>query len=81
MTRPQTLMPYGFLALSSQDPGNDWRQDLRTGLGLRWQWWFDDDRYNAYRSHLTVRTEYQQALGGNLYEHANGVLLGVELNF
>ncbi len=80
-TRPQTLMPYGFLAFSSQDPGNDWRQDLRTGLGLRWQWWFDDDRYNAYRGHLTVRTEYQQALGGNLYEQANGVLLGVELNF
>ncbi|GGU50969.1 hypothetical protein GCM10009504_04380 [Pseudomonas laurentiana] len=78
---PQTLMPYGFLAFSSHDPGGDWRQDLRTGLGLRWQWWFDDDRYNAYRGHLTVRTEYQQALGGNLYEHANGVLLGVELNF
>ncbi|MCU1752071.1 NfrA family protein [Pseudomonas sp. 6D_7.1_Bac1] len=77
----QTLMPYGFLEFASQDPSNDWRQDLRTGLGLRWQWWFDDDIYNAYRAHLTVRTEYQQSLGGNLYEGGNGVLLGVELNF
>ncbi|QPG61699.1 phage receptor [Pseudomonas sp. BIGb0427] len=78
---PQTLMPYGFLEFSSQDPSNDWRQDLRTGLGLRWQWWFDDDRYNAYRGSLKVRAEYQQSLGGNLYEHANGVLLGAELTF
>jgi adsorption protein A len=77
----QTLMPYGFLEFATQDPNNDWRQDLRTGIGLRWQWWFDDDIYNAYRAHLTVRTEYQQSLGGNLYEGGNGVLLGVELNF
>ena len=77
----QTLMPYGFLEFATQDPGNDWRQDLRSGFGLRWQWWFDDDIYNAYRAHLTVRTEYQQSLGGNLYEGANGVLLGVEVNF
>jgi adsorption protein A len=77
----QTVMPYGFLEFSSQDPSNDWRQDLRTGVGLRWQWWFDDDRYNAYRAHLTVRTEYQQSLGGNLYDGGNGMLLGVELNF
>lgn len=77
----QTLMPYGFLEFASQDPSNDWRQDLRSGVGLRWQWWYDDDRYNAYRSKLTVRTEYQQSLGGNLYEGGNGVLLGVEWNF
>ncbi|CAK9889048.1 Bacteriophage adsorption protein A [Pseudomonas fluorescens] len=76
---PQTLMPYGFLEFSNQQPDNQWRQDLRTGLGLRWQWWFDDDRYNAYRGSLKVRAEYQQSLGGNLYEHANGVLLGAEL--
>ena len=77
----QTIMPYGFLEFASQDPSNDWRQDLRTGVGLRWQWWYDEDRYNAYRSKLTVRTEYQQSLGGNLYEGGNGVLLGVEWSF
>ncbi|BAN47483.1 phage receptor [Metapseudomonas resinovorans] len=78
---PQTLMPYGFLEFSAQDPSNDWRQDWRTGVGLRWQYWYGDDRYNAYRAHVTVRTEYQWGLGGNLYEQAEGVLVGVEVNF
>ncbi|MFJ4396034.1 phage receptor [Pseudomonas sp. NPDC089396] len=80
-TSPQTLMPYGFLEFSSQDPSNDWRQDARAGVGVRWQWWFDDDRYNAYRGSLKVRAEYQQSLGGNLYERANGVLVGAEMSF
>ncbi|NIE74725.1 phage receptor [Pantoea sp. Ap-967] len=78
---PQTIMPYGFFEFASQDPSNDWRQDARTGVGMRWQWWFDDDRYNAYRGSLKVRAEYQQSLGGNLYEQANGVLVGVEMTF
>lgn len=78
---PQTIMPYGFVEFSSQDPSNDWRQDARAGVGVRWQWWFDDDRYNAYRGSLKVRAEYQQSLGGNLYERANGVLVGAEMTF
>ena len=78
---PQTLMPYGFFEFSSQDPSNDWRQDARAGVGVRWQWWFDDDRYNAYRGSLKVRAEYQQSLGGNLYKSANGVLVGAEMTF
>lgn len=78
---PQTLMPYGFVEFSSQDPSNDWRQDARAGFGVRWQWWFDDDRYNAYRGSLKVRAEYQQSLGGNLYQRANGVLVGAEMTF
>ncbi|WP_054885445.1 phage receptor [Pseudomonas sp. NBRC 111130] len=78
---PQTLMPYGFFEFSSQDPSNDWRQDTRAGVGVRWQWWFDDDRYNAYRGSLKVRAEYQQSLGGNLYKSANGVLVGAEMSF
>ena len=74
-------MPYGFAEFSSQDPSNDWRQDARAGVGVRWQWWFDDDRYNAYRGSLKVRAEYQQSLGGNLYKSANGVLVGAEMSF
>ena len=74
-------MPYGVIQFSSQDPNNDWRQDLRVGAGLRWQMWFDGSRYFAYNAKLTVRTEYQRAVGGNLYEKANGMLLGLELNF
>lgn len=78
---PQTLMPYGFAEFSAQDPSNDWRQDLRSGVGLRWQYWYGDDRYNAYRAHVTVRTEYQLGMAGNLYEKANGWLVGLEVNF
>ncbi|KAF1055006.1 MAG: Bacteriophage adsorption protein A [Stenotrophomonas maltophilia] len=78
---PQTLMPYAFGEFSAQDPSNDWREDWRTGVGLRWQYWYGEDRYNAYRAHVTVRTEYQFGVGGNLYERANGWLLGLEVNF
>ncbi|MDF3935742.1 NfrA family protein [Pseudomonas citronellolis] len=78
---PQTLMPYGFGEFSAQDPDNDWRQDLRSGVGLRWQYWYGEDRYNAYRAHVTVRTEFQWGLAGNLYEQANGWLVGLEVNF
>ncbi|MBA4242294.1 MAG: phage receptor [Pseudomonas sp.] len=77
----QTLMPYGFIEFSAQDPNNDWRQDLRTGVGLRWQLWYGDSRYNAYPARVTVRGEYQWGLAGNLYERADGWLLGVEVNF
>nr|WP_239482018.1 phage receptor [Pseudomonas insulae] len=78
---PQTLMAYGFGEFATQDPDNDWRQDLRSGVGLRWQYWYGDDRYNAYRAHVTLRTEYQLGLGGNLFEQANGWLVGLEVNF
>lgn len=78
---PQTIMPYAFGEFSTQDPSNDWRQDLRSGVGLRWQYWYGEDRYNAYRAHVTVRTEYQLGMAGNLYEKANGWLLGLEVNF
>lgn len=78
---PQTIMPYGFAELSAQDPSNDWRQDLRSGVGLRWQYWYGEDRYNAYRAHVSVRTEYQLGMAGNLYEKANGWLVGLEVNF
>lgn len=78
---PQTLMPYAFGEFSAQDPNNLWRQDLRSGVGLRWQLWYGDDRYNAYRANIRVRTEYQFGMAGNLYEQANGWLLGMEVNF
>jgi adsorption protein A len=71
----QTLGPY----LVGQGTEQDRQQDLRVGAGLRWQLWFDDDRYNAYRRRLSMSVEYQQALGGNLYERANGLQIGIEL--
>ncbi|RCK45626.1 hypothetical protein TH25_17900 [Thalassospira profundimaris] len=77
----QTIMPYGFVEASAQDPDNTWRQDLRGGIGVRWQLYTDDDKYNAYRTRVHARLEYQKSLGGNLYEGADGVLFGLEVNF
>lgn len=76
----QTLMPYAMLQLTSQET-DDWREDLRTGLGVRWQLWSHDDSYTAYRGRLSMRLEYQQALGGTLYGGENGWLSALEWNF
>ncbi|TBU86558.1 NfrA family protein [Phytopseudomonas dryadis] len=77
----QTLMPYALLQAGSQSGELDWREDLRAGVGVRWQLWFDDDRYNAFRGRLSLRVEYQQSLGGTLYDGEGGWLTGLELNF
>lgn len=77
---PQTLMPYAMLQFTTQD-SEGWQQDTRAGLGLRFQHWFDADRYNAYRGSVSVRMEYQQALGGELYARDNGWLTGIEVRF
>ncbi|SHF70826.1 adsorption protein A [Modicisalibacter ilicicola DSM 19980] len=75
----QTLMPYAMLQATSLET-DDFREDVRAGLGLRWQYWFDADRYNAYRKRVTLRFEYQQALGGSLYDKNDGWLAGIEVN-
>ncbi|AUG55403.1 NfrA family protein [Thalassospira marina] len=77
----QTIMPYGFVEAAAQDPNDTWRQDLRTGVGLRWQLYTDEDKYNAYRTRVNARLEYQKSVGGNLYEGADGILFGLEVNF
>lgn len=77
----QTLMPYGFAEMSAQRTDGDWREDTRTGVGLRWQLRWDDDTYNAYRKNVSVRVEYQNALGGNLYDKSDGVFVGMEFGF
>lgn len=71
----QTLMPY----LTGQATALDEEQDFRAGLGLRWQYWFDDSLYNAYAKRATFRTEYQTGVGGNLYDEGDGWLFGLEL--
>ncbi|WP_085585185.1 NfrA family protein [Thalassospira mesophila] len=77
----QTIMPYGFVEVAAQDPDNTWRQDLRTGLGVRWQLFTDDDKDNAYRTRINARVEVQKSVAGNLYEGASGILFGLEVNF
>ncbi len=71
----QSLEPYGVLQAMEQNQGEDWR----AGVGIRWQLWFDDDEYNAFRKRLTLRAEYQKDLGGNLYDDATGWLFGLEV--
>lgn len=74
---PQTIMPYGFGQFSSQNNNHLFREDLRAGAGIRWQYWFNETAFDAYRSALTVNIEYQRGLAGSLYERANGVLFSV----
>ncbi len=71
----QTLMPYALVQGSARREDHD----LRAGLGLRWQWWFDDSHYSAYRARLVLRAEYQRVLDGDLYDGAEGWSLGMEL--
>ncbi|MGQ7247824.1 NfrA family protein [Halomonas sp. V046] len=74
----QTLMPYTALQASSHDTST-WDEDTRVAAGLRWQLWFDQDRYNAYRRKASVGVEYQQSLGGNLYDDRDGWQVNLEV--
>ncbi|MCE8025011.1 NfrA family protein [Billgrantia aerodenitrificans] len=76
----QTLKPY-VMAQASASETEGWQHDTRAGIGLRWQRWFDEDRYNAYRGNVTLRLEYQQSLGGELHRNEDGVMAGLEINF
>ncbi|WP_052384163.1 NfrA family protein [Litchfieldella xinjiangensis] len=77
---PQTLMPYAMLQFTTQHT-DGWQQDTRAGLGMRFQHWFDADRHNAYRGNLSLRVEYQHALGGALYARDDGWLMGIEVRY
>lgn len=76
-TSAQAAGPYAMLQGSEQDQ----QQDLRAGLGLSWQLWFDEDHYNAFHNSLTLRVEYQWSLGGNLFDRRDGWMGGLELAF
>lgn len=75
----QTLMPYGAIQASSHDI-NTWNEDTRLAAGLRWQLWFNEDHYNAFRRKVSIGAEYQQSLGGNLYDARDGWQLNVEIS-
>lgn len=70
----QTLSPYLLAQFSQQNA----QEDLRVGLGLRWQLWFGQDQRRAYRRKLTARVELQQSLGGTLYSSGTGVVLSLQ---
>ena len=75
----QTLMPYASIQATSHDT-TDWDEDVRLAAGLRWELWYDDDHYNAFRRKLSLSTEYQQSLGGNLYQDRDGWMIQMELS-
>lgn len=77
---PQTLMPY-VMAQASASEEERWEHDTRIGVGLRWQRWFDEDSYNAYRGNVALRVEYQHSLGGELHDNEGGFMAGLEVNF
>jgi adsorption protein A len=72
----QTLEPYGRLEYSAidDDSGSGYRHDLRAGVGLRWNRWYGQDRYNAYRHRFTIGLEWQHAFNTYLADR-NGAFL------
>ena len=72
----QTLSPYLFSQMAFQDS----EYDIRLGIGLRWQFWLDEDHFRAYRRRITTRFEFQQPLAGDLYQQTPGVRVSLQLN-
>ena len=58
----------------------DSEYDIRFGIGLRWQFWLDEDDLRAYRRRITTRFEFQQPLAGDLYQQTPGVRVSLQLN-
>lgn len=55
----QTIEPYSHLQWTSLNQANG--IDERIGLGVRWNLWFNENRYNAYSNKMMVGLEYQHA--------------------
>ena len=72
----QTISPY----LLSQIGFQNTKYDIRVGVGLRWQFWLQEDELRAYRRRLTIRVEFQQPLSTDLYQNTPGGLLSLTLN-
>ncbi len=49
------------------------------GLGINFRQWFNEDRYNAPRSHLDISLQYRGRIGGDA--RAKGVLLRATLSY
>ncbi len=60
----QTIEPYARLQYSGvhQRSGDGFDRDVRTGLGLRWNRWYGQTDYDAYRHKVSVGLEWQHAL-------------------
>ncbi|MFA9441071.1 tetratricopeptide repeat protein [Uliginosibacterium sp. sgz301328] len=58
----QTIEPYGraqYNFINDNDYG--FQRDVRIGVGVRWNWWYGQTRYDAYRHRTSFGIEFQHA--------------------
>lgn len=80
----QTLQPYfraQYTGILDRDSGDaHYRRDVRGGIGLAWNLWSDQTRYDAYRNKITLELEYQHPFDSYLKEDDRMMLyLGMRL--
>ncbi len=72
----QTIEPYGHMQINGT--WSQWSQgtnrDVRGGLGVHWNLWYDGTAYNADPHKLTLGVEFQQAFQTYLPDR-NGVFV------
>ncbi|MEO5962288.1 MAG: tetratricopeptide repeat protein [Thermomonas sp.] len=75
----QTIEPYGRLQynMSRRAGVSGSLRDVRTGLGLRWNYWSGQNGYDAYRHRINVGLEWQHAVDTYLVDkNAVFIILG-----
>ncbi|WP_283151173.1 NfrA family protein [Silvimonas soli] len=60
LVRGQTLEPYAHMQYNLLDQ-QGYSRDVRAGLGMRWNHWYGETRYDAYPSKISVGLEFQHA--------------------
>ena len=68
----------GFDSVALSDRGSSWSAGAGVGINLRY--WFNEDRYNAQRSHVDASLQYRTTLGG-MAGRAKGVFLNLTLSY
>ncbi|MCT8176591.1 NfrA family protein [Variovorax sp. CY25R-8] len=68
----------GFDSVALSDRGSSWSAGAGAGITLRY--WFNEDRYNAQRSHVDASLQYRTTLGG-VAGRAKGVFLNLTLSY
>lgn len=59
----QTLEPYAHVQFNGLEHGRGggFDRDVRAGAGLRWNLWYGESRYDAYRHRFSIGVEVQHA--------------------
>ncbi len=74
----QTVEPYAHVQFNGLERGRGrgFDRDVRVGAGLRWNLWYGQSRYDAYRHRFSIGLEVQHAFTSYLHER-NAVYLTV----